>query len=116
MRLAEVKLTKAEAFARINGVNAESLKHLNDINKKSYATKPADFTLTSFATTQELIDRILLERMKELAFEGHTRFDLIRTNRPLKVSTVPAEKKILPVPDYEVRISYGKIIQNKGFR
>jgi hypothetical protein len=116
IRLSEIKLTKAEAYARINGVNAESLKHLNDINKKTYATKPADFTLSSFATTQELIDRILLERMKELAFEGHTRFDLIRTNRPLRISTVPAEKKILPVPDYEVRISYGKIIQNKGFR
>lgn len=116
IRLSEVKLTKAEAYARINGVNTESLKHLNDINKKSYATKPADFTLTSFATTQELIDRILLERMKELAFEGHTRFDLIRTNRSLRVATIPAEKKILPVPDYEVKISYGKILQNKGFR
>ncbi len=116
LRLSEAKLTKAEAYARMNGVNAESIKHLNDINKKAYATKPADFTLTSFASTEELVDRILLERMKELAFEGHTRFDLIRTNKPLRVATVPANKKNLPVPDYEVRISYGKILQNSGYR
>ncbi len=116
IRLSEIKLTKAEAFARMNGINDESIKHLNDINKKTFSTKPADFTQTSFASAQELIDRIVLERMKELAFEGHTRFDLIRTNKPLRVATLPAEKKILPVPEYEVRISYGKILQNKGFR
>ncbi len=116
IRLSEVKLTKAEALARLNGINDESIKHLNDINKKTYATKPADYTSASFVTTDELIERILLERMKELAFEGHTRYDLIRTNRPLRDSSIPAERKILPVPDYDVRISYGKILQNRGYR
>ncbi|OFY29150.1 MAG: hypothetical protein A2X17_02355 [Bacteroidetes bacterium GWF2_41_61] len=116
IRLSEIKLTRAEALARLNGINTESLQHLNDINKKAFATKPADFTAASFANAQELIDRILIERMKELAFEGHTRFDLIRTNKPLRVSSVPVEKKMLPVPEYDIKISYGKILQNKGFR
>jgi hypothetical protein len=106
LRLSEAKLTKAEAYARINGINAESLKHLNDINKRAFLTKPVDYTISDFATPQEFIDRILLERMKELAFEGHTRYDLIRTNKPLRVASLTPEKKILPIPDYDVRISY----------
>ncbi len=116
IRLSEVKLTRAEALARINGINDESIKHLNDINKKAFATKPADYTQASFASAQELIDRILLERMKELAYEGHTRFDLIRSGKKLRDVSVPVERMMLPVPDYDVRISYGTIIQNKGYR
>lgn len=116
IRLSEVKLTRAEALARLNGINAESIKHLNDINKKAYATKPVDYTVASFANAQELIDRILLERMKELAYEGHTRSDLVRTKRPLKNVTLGEDIKMLPIPDYDVRISYGKILQNKGYR
>ncbi len=116
LRLSEIMLTKAEALARLNGVNAESIKYLNDINKRNYVTKPTDYTAADFADAQALIDRILLERMKELAYEGHTRFDLIRTNRPLRDATIPTNKKILPIPDYDVRISYGKIQQNTGYR
>lgn len=116
LRLSEAKLTKAEAFARLNGINDESIKHLNDIRKKPFQTKPTDYTAASFANVNELINKILVERMKELAFEGQTRFDLIRTNRPLRDASLSSEKKILPVPNYDIRISYGTIIQNKGYR
>ncbi len=116
MRVSEAKLTKAEAFARLNGINDESIKQLNDIRKKPFGTKPADYTSASFATAGELIEKILQERMKELAFEGHTRFDLIRTNKSLRVASVTNDRKIMPVPAYDVRISYGTIVQNKGYR
>lgn len=116
LRVSEVKLTKAEALARLSGINAESLKHLNDINKKAFSTKPADYTAASFANNSEFIDRILTERMKELAFEGHTRFDIIRSGKKLRNASVPAERMMLPIPEYEIRISYGTIQQNKGYR
>lgn len=116
IRLSEIKLTRAEALARLNGINDESIKHLNDINKKAFGTKPVDFTAASFATAQALIDRIVLERIKELAYEGNTRYDLIRTKTPLKNATLSEDRKMLPIPDYDVRISYGKILQNKGYR
>lgn len=116
IRLSEVMLTKAEALARLNGVNDVSIKILNDINKRPFITKPADFTSASFANATALIDRILLERMKELAFEGHTRYDLIRSGKKLSNSSLPVEKMMLPIPNYEVRISYGKITQNRGYR
>lgn len=116
LRLSELKLTRAEALVRLNGINDESIKHLNDINKKAYSSKPVDYNAASFANSQELLDRILLERMKELAYEGNTRYDLIRTKRPLRNASLSVEKMILPIPDYEVRISYGKILQNRGYR
>ncbi|MFA5849156.1 MAG: RagB/SusD family nutrient uptake outer membrane protein [Bacteroidales bacterium] len=116
LRLSEAKLTKAEAYARINGLNDESVKHLNDINKRDFSTKPTDYKASDFTTATDLINRILQERMKEFAFEGMTRFDLIRTNRPLRDASITNDKKILPVPNYDIRISYGKIIQNKGYR
>lgn len=116
LRLSEIMLTRAEALARVNGVNEESIKYLNDINKRNYQTKPTDYTVSDFSSGEALVNRILKERMKELAFEGHSRFDLIRTNRPLRESTIPSEKKILPIPDYEIKISQGIIEQNTGYR
>ena len=87
IRLAEVLLTKAEALAH-DGVNKTSVDLLNQVIKraKSDATlyKEADF-----ANKDLLIKRILLERRKELAFEGHYRWDLIRTGDKLKNTSLP---------------------------
>ncbi|MFA5453602.1 MAG: RagB/SusD family nutrient uptake outer membrane protein, partial [Candidatus Methanomethylophilaceae archaeon] len=116
IRLSEVKLTRAEALARLEGINDESITHLNDIYRKAFQSKPAAYTSASFANAQQLIDRILVERMKELAFEGHTRWDLIRTGRPLRNTSLTNDRKILPIPNYDVNISYGVIVQNKGYR
>ena len=116
IRLSEVKLTRAEALARLQGINDESVTHLNDIMRKPFQTKPAAYTAASFATAQELIEQILLERMKELAFEGHTRWDLIRTGKTLKNASLTNDRKILPVPNYDINISYGTIVQNTGYR
>jgi hypothetical protein len=116
LRVSEAKLTKAEALARINGINDASITQLNDIRRRPFSTKPAAYTMSSFATPQALIDEILLERMKELAFEGHTRWDLIRTGRPLEDPSVSNDRKILPIPNYDINISYGAIVQNKGYR
>jgi len=116
LRVSEAKLTKAEALARINGINDVSIAQLNDIRRRPFSTKPAALTAANFATPQALIDEILLERMKELAFEGHTRWDLIRTGRALRDPSVTNDRKILPIPNYDINISYGVIIQNKGYR
>ena len=62
------------------------------------------------------IAEILAERNRELAFESHQRWDLIRTGRPLRNADLPDAQKILPIPDYEVNISKGKIEQNTAFR
>lgn len=118
LRLSEVKLTYAEAITRVtNSVRSDAVQHLNDIHQRAFADdkKPVAYTPTDFGSVQALIDAILLERRKELAYEGHYRWDLIRTGRELR-NVLPDNKKNLPVPQYEVTISGGKIQQNTGFK
>ena len=55
---------------------------------------------------------------RELAYEGHYRWDLMRTNNLLgdrKLGAIDKSRWNLPVSDYEIRISDGKIKQNTGF-
>jgi hypothetical protein len=76
IRLSEVYLNRAEAYAE-TGDLASALADLNVIRKRA---SPA---ATNFVSTnkQVIIDEILLERRRELAFEGHTFFDLARRNK-----------------------------------
>lgn len=117
LRLTEAVLTKAEVLARINGLNNTSIELLNLVYKKPFpaAQKPKDLTLLDFTNAQALIDRILSERMKEFAYEGQTRYDFIRTGREMRQKGIPANRRIFPIPEYEIRISYGVIKQNSGY-
>jgi hypothetical protein len=114
MRLAEVMLTRAEALANTNGVNTESIELLNKVRLRSLPSANP-FTGADFASKDELISKIWLQRKFELAFEGQYRYDLIRTGRPLHNPDVPANRKVLPVPQIEIDISKGVIEQNSGY-
>lgn len=118
IRLSEIMLTRAEALAyTTNSIDAEALELLNDIRRKPFpdGQKPAELTAEDFPSVEAFVDSILVERNRELAMEGHYRWDLIRTGRDLKVKGLPNNKKILPIPEYEVQISDGVIKQNTGF-
>lgn len=114
-RLSELLLTKAEAKARLEGINQASVDLLNQIRTRAYNAKIEPYKIGDFASKEELIATILEERLKELAYEGQTRFDFIRTGRNLNVANLPDNRKILPIPDYEIRISNGVVKQNSGF-
>jgi starch-binding outer membrane protein, SusD/RagB family len=114
IRLAEVMLTRAEALARTQGINQESVNLLNQVRSRSVPDAIA-FETSSFSTPAELIDRILLERRFELAFEGHHRFDLIRTGRSLRNPDLTENLYALPIPQIEIDISQGIIEQNPGY-
>lgn len=68
------------------------------------------------------MDRVLLERRKELAFEGHRLFDLTRNKRDVRIVqtenvtevSYPNEKLILPVPVDEVNAN-PNMDQNPGY-
>lgn len=114
IRLAEVMLTRAEVLARTTGINQESVDLLNDIhlraNPAAVPYQPGDFT-----NSQHLIDTILHERKLELAFEGHARYDLIRTGQPLRNPNISEDYYILPIPQTDIEISKGVIKQNPGY-
>ena len=118
IRLSEIKLNLAEAIARRDGITDEALKHLNDIRRRPFspANRPAFLTAADFADKEAFIREILAERNRELAFESHSRWDLIRTGQPLRNAALTDLQKVLPIPDYEVNISKGKIEQNTAFK
>lgn len=119
IRLAEVYLNRAEANAHIPGNEALAIADLEKIAKRSDPSVVIDPTLTG----QDLIDRILLERRKELAFEGHRLYDLTRnkmdfTKYQSGTTTItvdyPAQKTILPIPQAETDVNKN-ISQNEGY-
>ena len=114
IRLAEVMLTRAEALAQENGINSEAIDLLNKVRLRSVPLA-TPFTDADFSSKDELIQKILLQRKFELAFEGLYRYDLIRTGQPLHNPDVPANRKVLPIPQVEIDISKGVIQQNSGY-
>ncbi|WEK18640.1 MAG: RagB/SusD family nutrient uptake outer membrane protein [Candidatus Pedobacter colombiensis] len=117
IRLAEVVLTKAEALARRDGVNQTSVDLLNSIYQRAFVAgqKPVPYTMASFATKDALVSRILQERRWELAAEGHDRFDKLRAGLPVN-PVLPAGKNTFPIPQTEINITSGVIVQNPGYQ
>ncbi|WP_430813738.1 RagB/SusD family nutrient uptake outer membrane protein [Carboxylicivirga sp. RSCT41] len=115
IRLPELILSLAEAMAReASAVNQDMVDLLNDIHLRANPEE-SGYVVSDFASVDEFIDRVLLERSKELAFEGFTRFDQLRTDRPLYNEELPDNKKVFPIPLREVEISNGLIKQNEGY-
>lgn len=114
IRLAEVILTRAEALARTEGINDISISLLNTVRGRSVPGS-TPYVPGDFPDGRSLVDSILRQRDFELAFEGHHRYDLIRTGRPLHDPDLPAGRKVLPIPQSEIDISNGMIKQNTGY-
>lgn len=112
LRLAEVILTRAESLARTNGLVPEAVDLLNQIRQRAGLTS---FDLADFSNADDLVNAILHERRLELAFEGLHRFDLIRTGQPLKNPDVPTDRFAWPIPQYEIELSGGVVVQNPGY-
>lgn len=114
IRLPEMMLTRAEALARTTGVTTEAVSLLNEVRTRSLPSA-TPFTVNDFTDPAALVEKILLQRKFELAFEGFHRYDLIRTGKPLRVPDLSDKKKVLPIPQLEIDISNGVIKQNSGY-
>ena len=108
LRLAEMYLIRAEARAEQLKLD-DGLKDLNVI--RSRANVPS---VTTVSSRDELIDKILLERRVELAYESHRWFDLIRKGKAQQVLGISDPNKLLlPLPRQEVLIA--NLTQNQGY-
>lgn len=122
MRLAEVRLTLAEALVRASGsVSQEAVDQLNDVRQRAFpeGMKPDRFTTADFLTTTDFLKTVLRERRLELAYEGHYRWDLMRTNNLLgdqQLGSIASNRWNLPVPEYEMRLTDQLIRQNSGYQ
>jgi len=123
-RTAEMYLIRAEARAEsgsISGANSAE----SDINALR-AARINNYVPVTFASKAEAIDAILLERFKELAFEGHRFWDLKRrglavlrigTDAPTSTgATLPAGnyRFVLPIPEIEMQAN-NLMTQNPGY-
>ncbi|GAA4291910.1 RagB/SusD family nutrient uptake outer membrane protein [Aestuariibaculum suncheonense] len=115
IRLSEIYLIRAEANARLEQLNS-ALTDLNTIRERA--------NLAALTDTSNILEDIFTERRKELAFEGHLLFDLIRFKKDVTrnlgcISTVcgltyPSNNYILPIPSSSTDFNEN-IIQNEGY-
>ena len=128
LRVAEVYLNRAEAYFKSDN-EAAALSDLNTLRANRYT----DF-ISGTESGEALLDAILLERRKELAFEGHRFFDLKRLGLPIirsnfgdeadgggqsipeDLQTLPANspKFLLPIPQTELNVN-NNMQQNPGY-
>ncbi|WP_119079174.1 RagB/SusD family nutrient uptake outer membrane protein [Chitinophaga alhagiae] len=121
LRYAEVLLTLAESYARLED-ETNALIYLNMVAQNR------DPQLVAYAFTgPALVDAIIRERRKELAFEGLRFFDLARTNVDFTRQNMGAKayssyvdvkttdfRRILPIPEVELSAN-PSIVPNPGY-
>lgn len=114
LRLSEVYLNRAEAYAKDNQANLA----MDDLDMISQRSIPgiADYTFVNNAT---LIADILTERWKELAFEGHRKLDLVRNGLGVVRAAgddIPYGDTRLayPIPNDEINVN-DNMVQNLGY-
>lgn len=94
MRLSEVYLNRAEAYAHLGGANDQ--KALDDVNaiREKRGLSGSELVTTGNLATHgytSVLDAVLSERRLELAFEGHRRDDLMRNKIDLDRSYSSAQ-------------------------
>lgn len=105
IRLAEVYLNYSEACALSNEEN-EARTYLNKIRTRAKLPE-----ITSSGT--QLFEDIMNERHLELAMEGFRFFDVVRVGWGPKVfKNFKPGAELLPIPQIEIDISKGVIVQN----
>ncbi len=122
LRLSDAYLIRAEARAELGKTDAAKTtlaqQDLNTIVKRADPSA-ADITLTG----DDLVERVLLERRKEFAFEGQRLFDLnrrrkniihIRSGDEITTYSYPNNRFIMPIPFKEMNAN-DNMIQNPGW-
>lgn len=134
IRYADIKLMYAEALNVINnGPTQAALDQLNDINlraKRPGSTGLPLYTMAMGMNKTTFLDAIMIERYRELCFEGLRKDDLIRTDRIFTVlrtlanerwdtpalgrpGDIQDHQRIMPIPQSEIDVSH--LPQNPGY-
>lgn len=118
IRYADVLLMAAEALNE-NNKPGDALIYLNLVRQR--ARQGSSTILPDITTTNqsELRDIIFNERRHELGMEGWRFWDLVRTGRAAAVmgplGFIAGKHELLPVPQSEIDISQGSLVQNPNW-
>lgn len=120
IRYADILLSRAEALARMNGVNQESIDLINQVRNRAGLTGSDEVSMADFSNEQALLDHILDERGWEFYYEGKRREDLIRFGEFIDraqargVANAQPFRVRLPIPQPAMD-SNDKLVQNDGY-
>ncbi|HWJ29419.1 MAG TPA: RagB/SusD family nutrient uptake outer membrane protein, partial [Flavisolibacter sp.] len=109
VRLAEMYLIRAETNFRLGtSVGATPVDDINKIRARA--------GLTGYTAADLTIDKILKERLLELAFEGSWLDDLKRTKGTIFSSSIAwnSPKLVFPIPKREIVVN-SNLTQNEGY-
>ena len=116
IRYADVLLMYAEALNEQGANNSEAYNAINRIRNRAGLPD-----LTPGLSQSDFRDSVLLERRLELAFEGHRRYDLMRTKRLIAAMNaqnpsikVGEHHYLLPIPQTERDVN-PLLTQNPGY-
>lgn len=123
MRIAEMYLIRAEAYAKTGGAT-DLISGTADLNTLR-AARISPYTNATFATADALTAAVMDERFKELCFEGFRFFDLKRNNMPVQRLASDANTEwqtlnpgdyrfTLPIPAFEL-LANPNTVQNPGY-
>ena len=109
-RLSEEFLNAAEAACQL-GQYAEARQYIRAIVQRAVGSAKAEVVMAA-TSDGALLDLVRRERVKELCFEGHNFFDLMRwkqdvvrersTTSVARVMTYPNDRFVLPIPQDEL--------------
>ena len=127
LRYADLLLILCEALWHIEPDSDDIYTYLSSIRQRAGLSA---VTADDYATSQDLLDAILLERRREMAMEYDRFFDLIRQGRlydpiipisALGESSNPDSRfswprnALFPIPDKQIQLSGGSLKQNPGY-
>jgi hypothetical protein len=118
IRYADVLLMAAEALNE-NNKPGEALLYLNQVRQRAREGNSSILPDITTTNQSELRDIIFNERRVELAMEGWRFWDVVRTGRAPAVlgplGFITGKHELLPIPQSEIDISQGSLIQNPNW-
>lgn len=127
IRFADVLLLYAEALNELAGVpTTASLEPLNEVRARAAVSL---YTTATVTTKEQARDLIYKERQLEFGFENQRWYDLLRMDRTEAVAilnaylaatgnsiTVPAYRFAFQIPQTEIDLSKGNLVQNPDYK
>ncbi len=119
LRYADVLLIAAEALNE-NGKPAQALVYLNQVRDRARGNRPMS-VLPRLTTTDQVLLRTAIwrERRVELAMEQHRWFELVRTGqaaaRLAPFGFAAGKNELFPIPQAEIDLTAGAMVQNPGY-
>lgn len=127
IRFADALLLYAEALNELSTTPSTAvLAPLNEVRKRAQA---AEYTTITLSTRETVRNAIYKERQLEFGFENQRWYDLLRMDRTQATTilnayltatgnpgiTVPDYRFVFPIPQTEIDLSSGKLVQNKNY-